>query len=74
LVRSSGNIIGGTTAGAATSSPAITADGVHLDVLARADNRVQGNYIGTDATGQADLGNSRYGCGSGTHNTVGGTV
>jgi CSLREA domain-containing protein len=41
---------------------------------ARSGNKVQGNYIGADATGKEDLGNSRIGVWvSGANNTIGGT-
>jgi titin len=74
LVRSSGNIIGGTTAGAGNVISGNSYDGVDIDGSA-SGNKVEGNYIGTDATGQADLGNSRYGLWvKGPDNTVGGTV
>jgi titin len=76
LVRSSGNIIGGTTAGAGNVISGNNSRGVHLEGASASDNHVQGNYIGTDATGQASLGNSGDGVlvsGGALRNTVGGT-
>jgi beta-lactamase superfamily II metal-dependent hydrolase len=73
VIYGSGNTIGGTVAGARNvisgnlSGVAIAASGT--------GNQVQGNYIGTDITGTADLGNSYFGVSiSGSNNTIGGTA
>ena len=70
--------IGGTAAGAATSSRA--ADRVGLTITVR-DNLAQGNFIGTDLTGTIDLGNFGGGIevkfgqrNDPTNNTIGGTA
>ena len=60
-----GNLVGGTTTGARNVVSGNTGAGVEIDGAAGFDgttftqgNDVQGNFIGTDATGQAALGNS----------------
>jgi parallel beta-helix repeat protein len=57
------NTIGGTTAGAGNVISGNIGDGVHLTDAGTTGNLVQGNYIGTDVTGTAALGNT----GSGVH-------
>jgi hypothetical protein len=52
------NVIGGTTAGARN---VISANGTGISVLAGPSTAIKGNYIGTDATGTNDLGNSGQG-------------
>ncbi|MDH3216760.1 MAG: Ig-like domain-containing protein, partial [Candidatus Krumholzibacteria bacterium] len=75
----SDNLIGGTTAGARNVISANGEDGVNFgDVeLGTENNIVQGNYIGTDATGTGPLGNVergvRFSHNSG-NNTLGGTT
>ena len=74
---STGNTIGGTTAAdrnviAANSSIGVSIFGVGTD-----NNVVSGNYIGTDASGTADLGNSAAGISITTDansNTIGGVA
>ena len=76
------NTIGGTAAGAGNLISGNNDNGVHLGSGAvingddASGNKVQGNLIGTDFTGTADLGNSVDGVlieGS-TNNTIGGTT
>ena len=51
--------------------------GVAIDGPGTADNRVRGNYLGTDVSGTLDLGNTFAGIlitGAARHNVVGGPV
>jgi Right handed beta helix region len=69
------NTIGGSTAGALNVISGNLGDGV--DVLDGSnDNLVEGNYVGTDVTGEHVIANSLIGVmlDSSSHNTVGGTV
>ncbi len=71
----SGNIIGGTAAGAANVIGA-NRYGVFIQGSGTSNNMVQGNYIGTDATGMIDLGHAANGIflsDGATANTIGGT-
>lgn len=72
---SSSNTIGGTTTGAGNVISGNDKSGVHLwnDVTG---NLVQGNFIGTDVTGAADLGNSFDGVSiaNASNNTIGGQL
>jgi hypothetical protein len=74
------NLVGGTTAGARNLVSGNVHDGVVIADTGTSSNRVQGNYIGTDATGGAAIPNGTGG-GSGvgiyvgaTDNTIGGTT
>ncbi len=51
------NVIGGTAAGAANTISANGFWGVQIDGAAATQNRVEGNFIGTDNSGTADRGN-----------------
>jgi hypothetical protein len=69
-----GNTIGGTADGARN---VISGNRVHGVQFEGANNEVQGNYIGTDASGTAALGNSQVGVllrAGATGNTIGGTT
>jgi CSLREA domain-containing protein len=70
------NTVGGTTAGARNTISGNDADGVGIFYAGARGSKVEGNYIGTDATGTQDLGNSRYGVSilEAPNNTVGGTT
>jgi hypothetical protein len=70
---STGNLIGGTTPAARNVISGNTSNGVFLG---DGGSVVQGNYVGTNATGNAALGNIGNGVriSSGSGNTVGGTV
>lgn len=78
------NLIGGTAPGEGNLISGNAADGVNISQTS--NNKVQGNLIGTDVTGQAPLGNTKLGnAGSGvtigssfttlaTNNLIGGTA
>ena len=72
------NLIGGTAAGAGNLISGNQNFGIHL--AGSASNVIQGNRIGTDATGSAPLGNGTSNTGSagieggGNNNTIGGTA
>ncbi|MBA2556506.1 MAG: CSLREA domain-containing protein, partial [Chloroflexi bacterium] len=51
------NIIGGTAAGARNVISGNLQEGMTINFAAATDNRVEGNYIGTDITGTVALGN-----------------
>ena len=91
VLLATGNTIGGTAAGAGNVIAACTFPGVSLgsfpegiqNILPTSNNLIQGNFIGTNATGTAALGNDvgviigGFIAGSSvlaTDNTVGGTV
>jgi hypothetical protein len=57
------NLIGGATAAEANLIGANGGDGVTMAGAGVRDNVVRGNYIGTDATGEARLGNQQDGIG-----------
>ena len=67
------NVVAANTDGIA---PPCCSNGFGINVISGADGTViQGNYIGTDATGTADLGNKTYGIALGTaNNLVGGAI
>ncbi len=76
VVGASGNVIGGTTSGAANVVAGNT-DGVHLSGSGATGNLVEGDFIGTNSTGTAQLGNSLDGVAiddGASSNTIGGTV
>jgi hypothetical protein len=71
------NTIGGTDDGAGNVISGNQDDGVEISGNLSTDNQVLGNFVGTDATGTADLGNGNDGVeiSSGAdNNTVGGTA
>jgi len=67
------NTIGGTTPGARN---AIAANDINVGLVSTANNVVQGNFIGTDATGTQGLGVSTFGiyCFEAQANLLGGTT
>jgi hypothetical protein len=75
-VLSSSNTIGGTTAGAHNVVSGNVQVGVFIMGSAASGNLVQGNYIGTDVTGNAPLGNGFQGVilNDAPNNTIGGSV
>jgi hypothetical protein len=71
------NVVGGTVAGARNVISASGYAGIALYLVSGANNRVEGNYIGTDYTGTKDLGNIGAGVditNGGKNNIVGGTT
>lgn len=69
------NTIGGTVAGAGNVISANTGDGIDFTVGPADGTVVEGNFIGTDATGTLNLGNSGEGVNLWSNNvTIGGTV
>ena len=72
-----GNVIGGTTAGARNVISGNTGDGVDITGGGATGNVVEGNYIGTNAAGSAGLGNGRFGVdiyAGASGNTIGGAT
>ncbi|MCI0346907.1 MAG: hypothetical protein L0221_15930, partial [Chloroflexi bacterium] len=71
------NIIGGTDPNARNIISGNAWDGVRIAGTGANNNRVEGNYIGTDVTGTLDLGNDLDGVfvfGDADNNTIGGAV
>jgi CSLREA domain-containing protein len=72
LTNALNNTIGGTTAGARNI---ISDNGTGISISGGTDNKIQGNYIGTNAAGDARLGNNQGVVLSNTpNNTIGGTT
>ncbi len=59
-IDSNRNTIGGTTADKRNLISANLRNGIHINRLSN-DNKIYGNYIGTDSTGTQDLGNGASG-------------
>ena len=69
------NFVGGPSPGEGNLISANVGDGIRVDMFA--DLEIQGNLIGTDGVGSAELGNSGAGInvvGAFTHASIGGTV
>ncbi len=75
-IQSPGNTIGGTQGGAGNLISGNSQDGIFLDGSNAANNIIQGNFIGTAASGNSALGNVRAGIGisAAPANTIGGTA
>lgn len=74
--NSPGNTIGGVMPGARNLISGNLSDGIEFTGAAATNNVVLGNFIGTDAGGTLDLGNSGYGINLGfdtPNNTIGGS-
>jgi hypothetical protein len=70
-----GNVIGGTATGARNVISGNGASGIQLGGSSSSGHMVQGNYIGSDVSGTADLGNFLYGVAIGDFViTIGGTT
>jgi parallel beta-helix repeat protein len=76
LNGASNNLIGGTVTGSRNIISGNGGRGVEIDLTASTGNQVQGNFIGTDITGAAALGNGSFGVilGITTGNLIGGTA
>jgi parallel beta-helix repeat protein len=74
IIDTANSTIGGTVAGARNLISDNGEYGVHI--VGGTGHRVQGNYIGTDVNGAADLGNSQSGVflNNASDTTIGGTV
>ncbi len=74
LADAANNTVGGTEAGAANVISGNSGDGILIQGADATGNVVEGNFIGTDATGMAMLGNARNGIfiSSASLNTIGG--
>jgi hypothetical protein len=72
----SNNIVGGTTPAARNLVSGNANTGVSIQQNGASGNLVQGNYIGTDAAGNADLGNACVGVAlfNAANNVIGGTA
>ncbi len=76
IAYSSNNVIGGTTANARNVISGNDAQGILIYASTATGNAIQGNYIGTDATGSFAIGNTLSGVSietASTGNFVGGT-
>src|SRR5690606_33743441 len=77
ITNSPGNLIGGTDAGAGNLISGIRGTGIYVSGSQSINNVIQGNWIGTDVTGVAPLGNQYYGIHLGVDSAstqVGGTT
>ncbi len=73
----SSNVLGGTAASRRNIISGNDSVGINIQDTNTISNRVEGNFIGTDITGQAPLGNTVEGIvvgNSATNNVIGGTV
>lgn len=71
------NLIGGTTVGAGNVISGNLSEGIYLTDSGTTGNVLQGNYIGTDATGKFARGNASFGLGiwnGARGNLIGGSV
>jgi len=76
-VETPGNTIGGTTAAARNVISGASSVGISLDYSSATGNLIEGNYIGTDASGTSALANYYFGIweqNGAVGNTIGGTV
>ncbi|WP_284186858.1 cadherin domain-containing protein, partial [Zoogloea oryzae] len=77
IYNATNNLIGGTTVASRNVISGNTVDGVQIFGASATGNVVSGNYIGLDATGTVDLGNTNQGVAiftGATNNTIGGTT
>ncbi|MGA9770544.1 MAG: HYR domain-containing protein [Blastocatellia bacterium] len=77
LILGSNNLVGGTNDAARNVISGNDNDGLQIANAGSSNNIIQGNFIGTDVSGTADLGNGRQGVlisAAAANNTVGGTI
>lgn len=76
ISSAAGNLIGGSTAAARNVISANGGEGIFVEYTGASSNVIQGNYIGTDATGTAGRGNTYEGITIlvGGGNQIGGTA
>jgi len=77
LLNAPTNTVGGTTVGARNVISGNNQAGVRFDSASARGNRILGNFIGTDASGQLARGNSAEGVGSANNasfNSIGGVI
>jgi hypothetical protein len=76
FLGSSNNIVGGTVPAARNVISAGDFGGIIMQVTGTSGNVIQGNYIGTDATGTVNLGNTNFGIAifNSSNNTIGGSI
>ena len=75
IVNTSLNTVGGTTAGTGNVISGNNGTGIEFNVGGITGNVIEGNYIGVNAAGTAQLGNSSQGIRlTGSGNTIGGTA
>jgi parallel beta-helix repeat protein len=74
IVDASGSTIGGTAAGARNIISGSINEGIVFNGLAAQNNVIQGNYIGTDATGTLAIANGTGVTINSPNNTIGGTT
>jgi CSLREA domain-containing protein len=76
VIGGSGNTVGGTQEGAGNVISGNNREGVQIAGATATENQVQGNFIGTNVNGTADLGNRGHGVivnAGPDNNTIGGT-
>jgi hypothetical protein len=61
IYTGTGNTVGGTSESARNLVSANLTNGIQVEGADTTGNSIQGNYVGTDASGTADLGNTGYG-------------
>ena len=72
-IASAGNVVGGTLTADRNVISGNDAEGIRIETLSATGNAIIGNYVGLDAGGTLDVGNTQFGVRVGTtNNKVGG--